>query len=98
MEDVPSTGGATGSYHHHTDTPMDVDATPVTIPGVQVFFGIFNGGTSTSHTSPPDDEEEMQPPPAKRRRVHSDADQASLAHVSIHFCCLVIRYRYARRL
>jgi hypothetical protein len=98
MEDVSGWTNSVNRSYHHTDTPMDVDATiPVTIPGVQVSFGVSNGEGSTLHTPPTDDEEETQPPPAKRRRVHSDADQASLAHVSI-LSCLILRDGYTERL
>jgi hypothetical protein len=82
MEDIPSISGVNGSYYH-TDIPMDVDTTPVITSGAQVFSGMCDGGAPTLHISPTDDEEETKPPPAKRRRVHSSADQASLAHVSI---------------
>jgi hypothetical protein len=84
MEDVPRTSIVNGS--HHADTPVNVNGHPATTSGVQIFSGMSDGDALTSHTPPSDDEEETQPPPAKRPRMHSDADQASLAHVSTPPC------------
>lgn len=77
------------------DVPMTID-TPVTTPGVPPSSSIDtieSNGASTSHTTPNDcaDQDDDQPRPAKRPRVHSDADKASLAHVSRVFLCAPLR-------
>lgn len=72
------------------DHPMGTPITPVTTPGVQGFSGASNGDSTTNTTpnaAPLDDGEgdDDKPRPAKRPRVHSDADEASIAHVSFVF-------------
>lgn len=64
--------------------------TPATTPGLlpdSSMATIVSNGASTSHSSPHDHEDDHKPPPAKRARLHSDADIASLAHVSLVFPC-----------
>jgi bromodomain-containing factor 1 len=68
--------------HHDADIHMedgDVDP-PTSPPTAEASIGEIDA-SGVSMLSPVDDEE-LKPPPAKRPRVHSDADQASLAHVS----------------
>jgi hypothetical protein len=84
MEDAPRTSVVNES--HYADTPMNVDGALTTTSGVQILSDMSDGDALTSHIPPSDDEEETQPPPAKRRRMHSDADQASLVHVSTLSC------------
>lgn len=74
--------GVNGVNGEH-DVVMD-EHTPATTPGI---FNDTNGiseDPSTAHTTPNDvlDDDDVKPPPAKRPRMHSDADQASIAHVS----------------
>jgi hypothetical protein len=59
--------------------------TPATTPDISGSFS--TNGASTAHTTPNDvhDDDDDKPPPSKRQRVHSDADQASSAHVSFLF-------------
>ncbi|KIK71261.1 hypothetical protein GYMLUDRAFT_976433 [Collybiopsis luxurians FD-317 M1] len=77
------TNGVNGvnGVHIEADVTMD-DHTPATTPGVSGSFNGTNGDPSTAHTTPNDaaDDDDDKPPPAKRARVHSDADQASIAH------------------
>ncbi|KAJ4476755.1 bromodomain-containing protein [Lentinula aciculospora] len=68
------------NIHADPDIIME-EHTPATTPGVS--GGSFSGAnSSTTHTTPNDalDDDDDKPPPAKRARVHSDADQASIAH------------------
>jgi bromodomain-containing factor 1 len=48
-------------------------------------------GASTSYTTPNEystqEDEGSLPPPAKRARTFSDADQASIMHVSVSYLC-----------
>jgi hypothetical protein len=48
-------------------------------------------GASTSYTTPNDystqEDDGSVPPPAKRARTFSDADQASIMHVSVPYLC-----------
>lgn len=81
---IPVNGinGINGVNGEH-DVVMD-EHTPATTPGI---FNDTNGiieDPSTAHTTPNDalDDDDDKPPPAKRPRMHSDADQASIAHVS----------------
>jgi hypothetical protein len=67
--------------------------TPATTPGLQPdssMATITTNGASTSCSSPnerPSPDDDHKPPPTKRARMHSDADMASLAHVSlVPFC------------
>jgi bromodomain-containing factor 1 len=65
--------------------------TPATTPGLfpdSSMATIVSNGASTSYSSPNDHSipnDDHKPPPAKRARLHSDADMASLAHVSLFF-------------
>ncbi|KAF7784761.1 hypothetical protein Agabi119p4_926 [Agaricus bisporus var. burnettii] len=66
--------------HHDADVHMDdgnvpPPTSPPTMDGSLVDIDV--SGTSILSQA---DEEEHKPPPAKRARMHSDADQASLAH------------------
>jgi len=80
--------GLNGS--HDQDTVMtDADEhTPAATPALSGSFTADSMGASTSHTTPNDaDDDEDKPRPAKRPRVHSDADRASIPHVSSLFYC-----------
>lgn len=68
------------------DAPIE---TPATTPALRPTATVISNGNgaSTSHSSPHDHEGDHQPPPAKRARLHSDADMASLTHVSLIFPC-----------
>ena len=72
------------------DHPMDVQTSvftsdPSSVPAPTSSNTIDSNAVSTSYTTPRDscpNDDDVQPPPAKRPRMHSDADQASLANVS----------------
>jgi hypothetical protein len=76
-----------------TVTPSEdvvmADVTPATTPGLQAdssMATITTNGASTPFSSPderPSPDDDHKPPPMKRARMHSDADMASLAHVSL---------------
>ena len=70
-----------GSHH---DIIMDDVATetPVTTPGPHPDSTIATNESTVASTVPSNDQPDDQPPPAKRARMHSDADKASVAHVS----------------
>lgn len=55
-------------------TPLEADASMSSVT--------LNGASPTSSTPAGPQHDDDQPPPAKRARMHSDADDASLAHVS----------------
>ncbi|KAF5382911.1 hypothetical protein D9757_006322 [Collybiopsis confluens] len=77
------TNGVNGVNGVHVEADVNMDEhTPATTPGVSGSFSGTNGDISTAHTTPndADDDDDDKPPPAKRPRVHSDADQASIAH------------------
>jgi len=64
--------------------------TPATTPGLlpdSSMATIELNGASTSYSSPNERDDDHNPPPAKRARMHSDADIASLAHVSLVSSC-----------
>lgn len=76
----PSSNGVNGSDIEGT---ADVDVqTPATTPGAPPHE--LNGTSHTNGYHPlENDDDDEQPPPAKRPRVFSDADRASLTHVSL---------------
>ncbi|KAJ3872123.1 hypothetical protein F5051DRAFT_445486 [Lentinula edodes] len=82
INDINGLNGVNGVNGVHVDSDIIMEEhTPATTPGVS--GGSFSGTNgSTAHTTPNDilDDDEDKPPPAKRARVHSDADQASIAH------------------
>lgn len=61
------------------------DNTPATTPGVNDVLSAsqLDINDSSAYTTPNVDIEDDKPPPAKRARLYSDADQASIAHVSV---------------
>jgi hypothetical protein len=68
------------------DHPMDVHTSVVNSDPSATSSSntIDSNAVSTSYTTPLDcpNDDDVQPPPAKRPRMHSDADEASLANVS----------------
>jgi hypothetical protein len=73
-------------------TPDDIvmhnagNDTSVTTAGIRPDISMANiesNGASSAYSTPAADDQNDQPPPAKRARMHSDADKASLAHVSL---------------
>lgn len=94
MTEEPRINGINGNSDHINgdDVKMeDVDApTPNTshdLPGASA-TNVASNGTSPSFATTRDhfdEDDDDKPPPAKRARVHSDADKASLAHVSPFF-------------
>lgn len=89
INDINGLNGVNGVNGVHVDSDIIMEEhTPATTPGVS--GGSFSGTNgSTAHTTPNDilDDDDDKPPPAKRARVHSDADQASIAHVSLFSSC-----------
>lgn len=88
-ESLPPSNGVNG-VNGSADVTMSDSPTTTTTPGPPSTSGIDTNGTST-YTTPDNhmlvdmEEEEEKPPPAKRLRVYSDADKASIAHVSLVF-------------
>jgi len=76
--------GVNGSAH---DDVVMRDAEPETHPtaleaDASMSSVTLNGASSTPFALAGPQHDDDQPPPAKRARMHSDADEASLAHVS----------------
>jgi len=71
---------------HSQDVVMDdtVSQTPAATPGISAEFSMtsLDGSTQSTTRSYPEDDDDHDEPPAKRARMYSDADMASLAHVS----------------
>jgi hypothetical protein len=85
-QQIPHTNGVNGvNGDVHMADPDD--HTPATTPGVNDILSTsqIDLNDSSAYTTPNVDLEDDQPPPAKRARVHSDADKASIAHVSLEF-------------
>ena len=72
----------TESETHPTALETDASMSSVTL----------NGASPTSSTPAGPHHDDDKPPPAKRARMHSDADEASLAHVSPNLLCTYVRY------
>lgn len=65
---------------------MSDTQTPAATPGISADFSMASiDGTNATARSYPEDSDEHQEPPAKRARMHSDADMASMTHVSSFF-------------
>ena len=83
---IPPTNGLVNG--HSQDVVMgDTDSqTPAATPGISADFSMasLEGSTQSVARSYPDDSDDHEPP-AKRARVHSDADMASLTHVSFFY-------------
>lgn len=68
----------------HEDVAMaDINPTPDATPGISAEFSMasIDGGSTSATRSHPEDSDDHEPP-AKRARTLTDADMASIAHVS----------------
>ncbi|KAJ7597274.1 hypothetical protein C8J56DRAFT_882775 [Mycena floridula] len=89
VNDVELNGELKSEPNGDLDVSMDLNVamddvrthTPTTTPGIPD-TPTTNGEMST-YTTPAAMDEDDKPPPAKRPRVHSDADQASIAHSTV---------------
>lgn len=82
MDQSPTTNG------HSNDTPRHSSPAPVDSAGPPTSRATSNFDSPQQRSDAVDDDDEARPPPAKRARKYSDADQASIANVSIF---LVVR-------
>jgi len=84
MAEVNGLGG--GHVNGHDDVVMSDSQTPAATPGISADFSMasIDGGSTSNTRSYPADSDDHEPP-AKRARMHSDADMASTAHVSLLF-------------
>ncbi len=71
-----------------TSPPATVSSSFPPVPSSTTVIEAVDASSPYSNNSPNDDD--IQPPPAKRARMHSDADEASLANVRLF--CPVRRY------
>lgn len=100
-DEVPTTNGvhtadADGDVHmdqsppttngHSNGTPSHFSPAPVDSAGPPTSRATSNFDSPQQRSDAVDDDE-AKPPPAKRARKYSDADQASIANVSILLLC-----------
>lgn len=98
MDDpIPPTNGFTNGHSSEAQSPADTPAVstsantpadspslPADSPTLPITSSMAAVDSMTSHRSPhqEDNDDDDGPPPAKRARTFSDADKASIAHVS----------------
>ena len=89
LPDDDKTAATNGLVNGHSQDVVMDDAdsqTPAATPGISADFSMtsLEGSTQSTTRSYPEDTDDHEPP-AKRARMHSDADMASLTHVSLFY-------------